>query len=86
MVLLSIVLGSVIIFFLSIVRIMSLYSSGCFPVSTMAELLTIFNWNVCGLNSPARRDVVRDMVQSAQPKLVCLQETKLVQISSQVAA
>jgi exonuclease III len=37
-------------------------------------------------NSPARREAVDDMVQSARPKLVCLQETKLAQISQQVAA
>jgi exonuclease III len=47
----------------------------------MSELLTIFNWNVRDLNSPARREAVHDMVQSTQPKLVCLQETKLTQIT-----
>ena len=37
----------------------------------------IMNWNVRGLNSAARREAVRLMVQKARPHIVCLQETKL---------
>jgi hypothetical protein len=44
----------------------------------MAECFSILSWNVRGLNSPARREVVRDMVLMHRPNLVCLQETKLV--------
>jgi exonuclease III len=51
----------------------------------MAESFNIFNWNVRGLNSPARRQAVRDMVHLNNPKLVYLQETKLEQITQQVA-
>jgi exonuclease III len=47
----------------------------------MADQFSIFNWNVRGLNSPARREFVRDMVLSANPKLVWLQETKLAMIA-----
>ena len=34
-------------------------------------------WNVRGLNSPARRDAVRDTVRDCKATIVCLQETKL---------
>jgi hypothetical protein len=45
--------------------------------SQMSDLLSVFNWNVRGLNSLVRRETVRDMVQSVKPVVVCLQETKL---------
>jgi exonuclease III len=38
-------------------------------------------WNVRGLNSRSRRDVVRELVTSERPSIVCLQETKLDVIS-----
>jgi hypothetical protein len=44
---------------------------------------TVFNWNARGLNTPARREAVRGMVQAVRPMIVCLQETKLQQITSQ---
>ena len=34
------------------------------------------NWNVRGLNNPARRKVVRDLVTDQGCTIVCLQETK----------
>jgi exonuclease III len=37
----------------------------------------IFNWNVRGLNNPARKQVVRDLIQEHHTTIVCLQETKL---------
>jgi exonuclease III len=37
----------------------------------------IIIWNVRGLNSHARWDVVRTMVVDEHPSFVCLQETKL---------
>jgi hypothetical protein len=52
----------------------------------MAEQLKILNWNVRGLNSPVRREVVRQMVQAYNPILVCLQETKLVVINQQIVS
>jgi exonuclease III len=47
------------------------------------QKFTVLSWNVRGLNSPARREAVRGMVQAAQPMIVCQQETKLQQITSQ---
>jgi exonuclease III len=37
----------------------------------------ILNWNVRGLNNPARRKVVRDLVSETRATIVTLQETKL---------
>ena len=37
----------------------------------------ILNWNVRGLNNPARRKVVRDLVSETRTTIVTLQETKL---------
>lgn len=44
--------------------------------------LKIMNWNVRGLNCPARRETVLQMLQAVQPSIVCLQETKLEVIDS----
>jgi hypothetical protein len=49
----------------------------------MSEQLKIISWNVQGLNSPARREAVKAMVQSINPMLICLQETKIACFSSQ---
>ena len=43
----------------------------------MASNLGVLVWNVRGLNSPARRNVVRLFIQSANTAIVCLQESKL---------
>jgi exonuclease III len=51
----------------------------------MSDLLSVFNWNVRGLNSLVRRETVRDMVQSVKPVVVCLQETKLALFTQQLA-
>jgi hypothetical protein len=53
-------------------------------VAKMSEQLSAFTWNVRGLNAPARRETVRNMVHPINPKLVCLQETKLSHITSQL--
>jgi exonuclease III len=37
----------------------------------------IIVWNVRGLNSRVRRDVMRELVAAELPTFVCLQETKL---------
>lgn len=39
--------------------------------------ITIMSWNVRGLNSRARRDNVRTLVNDLRPSIICLQETKL---------
>lgn len=41
----------------------------------------IIVWNVRGLNSTARQDSVRIMVETAKVDIVCLQETKMEAIS-----
>lgn len=41
------------------------------------DISTILIWNVRGLKKKARRNVVRDLVASTRPKIVCLQETKV---------
>lgn len=48
--------------------------------------LKFLNWNVRGLNYPARREAVKLMIQRAQPHIICLQETKLSIIDSFVQA
>ena len=44
----------------------------------------ILFWNVRGLNSVARRGVVRALVDAAKIDIICLQETKMVTISHQL--
>jgi exonuclease III len=44
----------------------------------------ILNWNVRGLNNIARRKVVRDLVSDTRPTIVCLQESKLASVTSQI--
>lgn len=38
---------------------------------------TVLNWNVRGLNNPARRQVVRDLISHHRASVISLQETKL---------
>ena len=38
-------------------------------------------WNVRGLNSVARQDSVRSLVESTKADIVCLQETKMEHLS-----
>jgi exonuclease III len=47
----------------------------------MSEQLSIFSWNVCGLNMPARREAFCDMILAARLMIVCLQETKRATIT-----
>ena len=41
----------------------------------------ILIWNMTGLNSSARQDSVRTIVDSARPDIVCIQETKMVEVT-----
>jgi len=41
----------------------------------------ILVWNMRGLNDRGRRDIVRKVMHSIKPKIICLQETKLTLIS-----
>jgi exonuclease III len=44
----------------------------------------IFVWNVRGLNSLARQDSVRTLVEATHADIVCLQETKITAMPQQV--
>ena len=44
----------------------------------------VLNWNVWGLNNPARRKVVRDLVQETRATIVSIQETKLQSFTPQL--
>lgn len=44
----------------------------------------ILIWNVRGLNSSARHDSVRTIVEAARVDVVCLQETKMAAVSRRV--
>lgn len=48
--------------------------------------LAILNWNVRGLNNPARRTAVRKVVADSRCSIVCLQETKLAVINRSLTA
>jgi hypothetical protein len=50
----------------------------------MSNMLSILSWNVRGLNSPVRREVVRDMILKIRPMVVCLKETKLSAFTQQL--
>ena len=43
----------------------------------VVQLLKVLVWNVRGLNSPARRHSIFQVVASADPSIVCFQETKM---------
>ncbi|PNT61887.1 hypothetical protein BRADI_5g22353v3 [Brachypodium distachyon] len=49
----------------------------------MCDEIRFLCWNVRGLNNPARCAAVRAMVQDSRATVVCLQETKLQQVSAQ---
>jgi exonuclease III len=42
----------------------------------------ILVWNVCGFNANTHYDALMKLVASERPSIACLQETKLVAISS----
>jgi hypothetical protein len=46
----------------------------------------VLNWNVRGLNNPARRQVLRDLVADNACTVVCVQETKLQHVDSATVA
>ena len=50
---------------------------GVLVFSMLEHTCNILNWNVRGLNNPARRKVVRDLVSETRTTIVTLQETKL---------
>jgi len=50
---------------------------GVLVFSMLEHTCNILNWNVRGLNNPARRKVVRDLVSETRATIVTLHETKL---------
>jgi len=43
-------------------------------------------WNACGLNNRARRNVVHDVAEQQRASIVCLQETKVANLSASMNA
>jgi exonuclease III len=41
-------------------------------------------WNVCGLNSVARQDSLRTFVESSRADIVCIEETKITNMSQRI--
>lgn len=50
------------------------------------ENCKIFNWNVRGLNSLAKREAVRILIQEHKATIACLQETKLQSVDQRIAS
>lgn len=48
------------------------------------DLSTIMVWNVRGLNKKSRRDTISDLVAAARPEIVCLQETKIQDMTTHI--
>ena len=44
--------------------------------------LKLFSWNVREANNPDKRNVIRNFIRSQRVDLVCLQETKIQEMSS----
>lgn len=56
--------------------------SGCATFFFMMEFSNFLIWNVRGLNNKPHRDAVRELVASTTPEIVCLQETKIQQLTT----
>jgi exonuclease III len=42
---------------------------------------SILCWNVHGLGDPAKCSVVKDVIREVHPSIICIQETKLMDVS-----
>ena len=47
--------------------------------------LKLLSWNVRGANNPNKRNIIRNFIRTQRVDLVCLQETKIQELSSAVA-
>ena len=47
--------------------------------------LKLLSWNVRGANNPNKRNIIRNFIRSQRVDLVCLQETKIQEMSLAVA-
>lgn len=55
---------------------------GCYSCTFMSQKhCKIVCWNVRGLNAPAKKEAVKLLMQQHKPTVVCLQETKLQDVS-----
>lgn len=48
------------------------------------DISNVLVWNVRGLNNKARRDSVRVLIAAVRPDIVCLQESKVQDISTRI--
>lgn len=48
------------------------------------DVSKILVWNVRGLNNKARRDALRELVASTRTDIICLQETKVQNMSTRI--
>lgn len=48
------------------------------------DLSSFLVWNVRGLNKKSHRDSVRELVAACRPNIVCLQETKVQNMSTRI--
>jgi hypothetical protein len=46
----------------------------------------VLNWNARGLNNPARRQVIRDLIADNGCNIACVQKTKLQVIDDTIVA
>ena len=44
--------------------------------------LKLFSWNVRGANNPDKRNIIINFIRSQRVDLVCLQETKIQEMSA----
>ena len=47
--------------------------------------VNIISWNVRGVNDPDRRKIIRNFIRNQRVDLVCLQETKIQEMTTAVA-
>jgi exonuclease III len=57
---------------------------GCTCFGVFMDPAKFLIWNVRGLNSSARQDAVRSLVEASRADIVCLQETRMAAISQTV--
>ena len=55
------------------------------PVAKVVMKVKILSWNVRGVNDPSRRKIIRNFIRYQRLALVCLQETKIQEMSVTVA-
>jgi exonuclease III len=51
-------------------------------MDALTQQYNVLSWNVRGLNNAARQEEVKLMINLWKPDLVCLQETKLANLSA----